>query len=111
MNLRQQLVRSLAEDGVRPVQLRPTAPADRHMLMAILVGKITGICKGYSMPEDANHAMRDVCDALIEYRRECAASFEAENGPFASTFAVYAQEARDNIAEMEKAKERWEISC
>lgn len=83
---------------------------DRHMLMAELVGKVSGICRGFSMPDDANHAMRHICDALIDYEIERAKSFDAEEGAFASTFAVYAEEARTKAADIAKARERWEVS-
>lgn len=77
------------------------------MLMALAVGKIAGICKGYSMASDANQAMADICDALIEYESERAKSLATENGALSSVFAVYAEEARDAAIDMREAKERW----
>lgn len=84
--------------------------SDRHMLLAGFAGKVSGIVKGFSMPDDANQAMCQVCDALVALDLERAKSFDAEDGPFASTFAIYAEEAREKAAEIGKARERWEIS-
>lgn len=99
----QMFVRSLTAEGlhVRAV------PADRQMLMAMLVGKVAGICKGYSMASNANQAMADICDALIAYETDRAKSFADEDGPFSSIFATYAAEAREAALDMQEAKERW----
>lgn len=48
-----------------------------------------------------NHA------SLTEADHERATSFDAEDGPFADTFAIYANEARADSAEIDKAKARW----
>lgn len=83
---------------------------DRDMLRAGVVGKIKGIAKGLSVPDDANQAMLHICDALSKYELERAESYEAEDGPFASTFATYAEEARVEAEDMAKARLRWEVS-
>lgn len=99
-DLREQLVQSLAQEA-------PPAPADRDALRGNLIGYVQGICRGFSMASDASEAMRQICDKLIAYHNARAESLDAEDGPFAPTFAVYAEEARAEAEQMAIARRRW----